>query len=66
MPYVAQNYDRNPEAPLGRWVGDPPYNGQCVSFVKAVVPRIPETRIWKRGALVKHNGPQTGHGDCNF
>jgi len=55
MPYVSQNYDNNPAAPLGQWVGDPPYYGQCVSYVKAVVPTLPETKKWKKGALVKYN-----------
>src|SRR5690348_8133903 len=55
MPYVAVNYDKNPAAPLGKWVGDPPYHGECVSYVKAVVPTLPQTKLWRRGAIVKGN-----------
>lgn len=55
MPYVSQNYDNNPAAPLGKWVGAAPYYGQCVSYVKAVVPGLPQTSLWKKGALVKLN-----------
>jgi hypothetical protein len=55
MPYVSQNYDHSPAAPLGTWVGAPPYYGQCVSYVKAVVPSLPQTSLWTKGALVKNN-----------
>lgn len=55
MPYVAQNYDNNPAAPLGRWVGNPPYYGQCVSYVKAVVLGLPQTKLWTKGAWVRRN-----------
>jgi hypothetical protein len=53
MPYVSQNYDSNPAAQLGTWVGDPPYHGQCVSYVKAVTPALPATSEWGKGDLVK-------------
>ncbi len=53
MPYVAQNYDTNPAAAMGTFVGEPPYHGQCVSYVKAVVPSLPVTSQWVKGALVK-------------
>lgn len=55
MPYVSKNYDHNPAAPLGTYVGDQPYYGQCVSYVKAVVPSLPATSQWSKGALVKGN-----------
>ncbi len=55
MPYVSQNYDHNSAARIGTWVGAPPYYGQCVSYVKAVVPTLPQTSLWKKGALVKGN-----------
>jgi len=29
--------------------------GQCVSYVKKVVPSLPQTSLWKRGAQVKGN-----------
>ena len=55
MPYISSNYDNNPAAPLGKWVGSPPYYGECVSYVKAVVPTLPQTSRWKKGASVKGN-----------
>lgn len=55
MPYVSSNYDNNAAAPLGKWVGTAPYYGECVSYVKAVVPGLPQTALWKKGALVKGN-----------
>jgi hypothetical protein len=55
MPYVATNYDKSPAAPLGHWVGAPPYYGQCVSYVKAVAPALPQTSKWRKGAPVKGN-----------
>lgn len=55
MAYVSQNYDHNPAAPLGTWVGSAPYYGQCVSYVKAVVPGLPQTKLWRKGQPVKGN-----------
>ena len=55
MPYVSTNYDHNPAAPLGQWVGAAPYYGQCVSYVKAVIPGMPQTSLWKKGPLVRGN-----------
>ena len=55
MPYISTNYDHNPAAPLGKWVGAPPYYGQCVSYVKAVIPGMPQTSLWKKGPLVRNN-----------
>ena len=55
MPYRADNYLTNPKAVLGTWVGADPYHGECVSYVKAVVPTLPVTGKWKKGALVKGN-----------
>ncbi len=55
MPYVSQNYDHNPDAPMGTWVGAAPYYGECVSYVKAVTPGLPQTSLWKKGAAVKGN-----------
>lgn len=44
--YVASN----PKQFLGQSVG----NGQCVAFAKLAA-NMPQTRLWKRGALVKGN-----------
>jgi hypothetical protein len=55
MPYVSKNYDANPAAPLGQWVGADPYYGQCVSYVKAVTPGLPQTSLWNKGDLAKGN-----------
>jgi hypothetical protein len=57
MPYVSENYDHNAKAPLGEWVTDPwgGYYGQCVSYVKQVVPNIPSTSAWVRGLPAKGN-----------
>ena len=55
MSYVSLNYDHNPAAPLGKWVGDAPYYGQCVSYVKAVTPALPQTSQWKKGEAAKGN-----------
>jgi len=93
MSYLSKNYDNNPNAPMGSWVGidskgvscsgttttDPkadeekeenvklldiatkahkrfyPVNyeyGQCVSYVKAVTPGLPQTSKWTRGIKV--------------
>jgi hypothetical protein len=60
MPYVSHNYDKNPAAPLGKWVGTAPYYGECVSYVKAVVPNLPQTSLWKKGALVKGKNISAG------
>jgi hypothetical protein len=53
MPYVSGNYDHNPGAPMGTWVGNPPYHGQCVSYVKAVIPGLPATASWSKGRRVR-------------
>ena len=53
MAYISQNYDNNTTAKLGTFVGDPPYYGQCVSYVKAVVPGLPATSQWRKGVPVK-------------
>jgi hypothetical protein len=53
LSYVSQNYDNNPVARLGTLVGTPPYYGQCVSYVKAVVTSLPATSQWRKGVLVK-------------
>ena len=104
MSYVSKNYDNNPNAPMGSWVGIDskrvPYSGttttdpkadeekdedaklleiatkahrhfyavnyeygQCVSYVKAVVPELLKTttRDWKRGIKVSpgyHQKPE--------
>ncbi len=57
MPYVSDNYDHNPNAPLGEWVKDPwgGYYGQCVSYVKQVVPNMAATSAWIKGAAAKNN-----------
>lgn len=53
MAYVSFNYLTNPKAPMGKWVGDKPYYGECVSYVKAVVPTLPQTRYWTKGKPVR-------------
>jgi len=55
MAYVSKNYDHNPAAPMGEWTGQAPYYGECVSYVKAVTPGLPQTSLWKKGAQVKGN-----------
>jgi hypothetical protein len=57
MPYVSRNYDNDPAAPIdqGKWVGTAPYYGECVSYVKFVTPELPQTSLWKKGALVRGN-----------
>jgi hypothetical protein len=57
MPYVSESYDHTPDAPLGQWVTDPwgGYYGQCVSYVKRVVPDMRGTGDWKKGAAAKNN-----------
>ncbi len=104
MSYVSKNYDNNPNAPMGSWVGlahgvaysgttptDPkadeakeenaklleiatkahkhfyPVNyeyGQCVSYVKAVTPGLPQTSKWVKGIQVSggyHQKPKSVH-----
>jgi|ERR1039458_7084536 hypothetical protein len=54
MAYVSTNYDHNPNAHRGQWVGAAPNYGQCVSYVEAVVPEVPRpTSRWGKGPLVK-------------
>lgn len=55
MPYVSNNYARNDKAPIDKdtWVGQSPYYGQCVSYVKFVTTGLPQTSLWKKGAKVK-------------
>jgi hypothetical protein len=55
MAYVSNNYTDNPDAPIDQetWVGDPPYKGQCVSYVKFVTPGLPQAALWKKGIQVK-------------
>lgn len=55
MAYVSSNYAHHPKAHLGLWVGEAPYYGQCVSYVKAVIPGMPPTSAWKKGDLVRGN-----------
>jgi hypothetical protein len=57
MAYISQNYASNPKAPIDRnvWVGEAPYYGQCVSYVKFVTPGLPQTSMWRRGLPVKGN-----------
>jgi hypothetical protein len=55
MAYVSRNYDHNAAAPMRTWVGAAPYFGQCVSYVKAVIPGLPPTTSWKKGRPVKGN-----------
>lgn len=57
MAYVSTNYTDNPGAPIDQntWVGDAPYHGQCVSYVKFVTPGLPQTAAWKKGIQVKGN-----------
>ncbi len=50
MAYVSSNYDNNPNAKMGTWVGD----GQCVAHERAVA-GAPRASSWRRGALVKSN-----------
>jgi hypothetical protein len=51
-PYVSKNYLHNPAAPMGEWAG----NGQCVTYVLAVIPGMPAASRWKKGIPVKGNG----------
>jgi hypothetical protein len=55
MPYVSANYDHNPAAPMGTWVGASPYHGECVSYVKAVIPGLPATPAWQKGRPVRND-----------
>lgn len=55
MAFISVNYDHNPAAHFGQWVGTPPYYGECVSYVKSVVPSLPATSHWRKGPLVKGN-----------
>ena len=57
MPYVSNNYASNTNAPIdaNTWVGEAPYYGQCVSYVKFVTPELPQTPIWRKGSQVKGN-----------
>jgi hypothetical protein len=41
------------EAPAGGITKDPNYCGQCVSYVKQVVPGLPQTLLWSKGEQVK-------------
>jgi hypothetical protein len=42
-------------APSGTQTKGTDLCGQCVSYVKRVCPTLPETKKWKKGALVKDN-----------
>ena len=57
MPYVSNSYANNSKAPIDQntWVGEAPYYGQCVSYVKFVTPTLPQTLMWKKGSSVKGN-----------
>jgi hypothetical protein len=57
MPYVSSNYASNPKAPIDQnmWVGEAPYYGQCVSYVKFVTPHLPQASMWSKGLPVKNN-----------
>jgi hypothetical protein len=58
MPYISQNYASNPKALIDKnvWVGEPPYYGECVSYVKFVTQGLPQTSMWRKGLPVKGNG----------